>query len=358
MTVEDNIADATARLPYPNFIIIGAPKCGTSWLQGALGQHPNVIVVPDEIEYFSSNIGKRPLTWYTDLFEERVRLLSGEKSTPFLVGEKSARYCSLPPDRIQLVHRLLPDARLVLMVRDPVSRHWAHAKQYFSKPRIAEREGGDVLSLPRERLFDFFGRTRMLGDFSAMISSWTAFYPPEKLLIIAQEHALANPRATFDAVLAHLHLPMDYDPASIRLLSKRRNRGPIIEMPADISDFLETMFASERRQVRDLLAGRGIITAPERIGRPDRDVAGATPPPHGPFAGKTVVFTGSFTTITRAGAEALVRGLGGRTATSVGDETDLVVAGSEPGSKYRKARTRGIPILSEEEFLKRAHAPR
>ncbi len=76
----------------------------------------------------------------------------------------------------------------------------------------------------------------------------------------------------------------------------------------------------------------------------------------GPFAGKTVVFTGSLATMSRSDAETIVRRLGGRTAASVSQSTDLVVAGEEPGSKYDKARELGIPIVSEDEFLKTARA--
>jgi DNA ligase (NAD+) len=86
------------------------------------------------------------------------------------------------------------------------------------------------------------------------------------------------------------------------------------------------------------------------------EIAGTARPQKGPFAGKTIVFTGGLATMPRSDAEALVRRLGGRTATSVSHGTDLVVAGEEPGSKYDKARELGIPIVTEEEFLKRAHA--
>ncbi|MBI4486220.1 MAG: sulfotransferase [Acidobacteria bacterium] len=252
-------------LPYPHFIIIGAPKCGTSWLQGALGQHPHIIVVPDEIEYFSSNAEKYPLNWYLDHFAQRIKAASAGKATPWLVGEKSARYCSIPADRIAIVHRLLSHARLILMIRDPVARHWSHAKQYYSKPRVAEREGGDVLSVPRKRLFGFLTRTRILGEFSAMIANWTSVYPAEQLLVVSQEHALANPRATFDAVLAHLGLRADYDPSSIPLLSKQRNRGPSIRMPDDVAVFLNGMYGAERQQLQALLGDRGIVTAAEMM---------------------------------------------------------------------------------------------
>jgi len=68
------------------------------------------------------------------------------------------------------------------------------------------------------------------------------------------------------------------------------------------------------------------------------------------FSEKTVVFTGGLSSITRIEAEELVRKLGGRTSSSVSKETDLVVAGSDPGSKYDKAKSLGIKIISEAEF--------
>jgi hypothetical protein len=265
VTSSESIPADQSPLRYPDFIIIGAPKCGTSWLQGALGQHPNIIIVPDEIEYFSSNLHRHPLDWYVSLFEHRVQEAANGKATPCLVGEKSARYCSLPPDRIQLVRRLLPDVRLVLMTRDPVTRHWSHAKRYFSKARHADTEGGTILTAPRDRVFDFLTRTRFLGEFSRMIANWTAVYPLEQLLIVSQEYTLANPRSTFDAVLGHLGLPADYDPKPIRLLRKQRNRGPDVEMPGDVGEFLEEMFASERAHLRALLSERGTLTADQAV---------------------------------------------------------------------------------------------
>jgi DNA ligase (NAD+) len=81
----------------------------------------------------------------------------------------------------------------------------------------------------------------------------------------------------------------------------------------------------------------------------------APPAAGGPFAGKTVVFTGALS-MPRAQAEGIVKAQGGRAASSVSKSTDYVVAGEEPGSKYDKARELGIPVLSEEEFLRMAGA--
>src|SRR5262245_39274524 len=133
-------SSVTNRFPRPNFIIIGAPKCGTSWLQRTLGQHPGILMVPDEIEYFSMHLNY-PIEWYLNHFARVRRKEKSLPRAPFVLGEKSARYCAMEPDRIARVHRLLPDAKLILMTRDPITRHWSQAKRFFSKRRFNKREG-------------------------------------------------------------------------------------------------------------------------------------------------------------------------------------------------------------------------
>ncbi len=72
----------------------------------------------------------------------------------------------------------------------------------------------------------------------------------------------------------------------------------------------------------------------------------------GPLAGLTLVFTGTLAKLSRPQAEELARGLGGKASASVSQKTDLVVAGANPGSKADKARSLGVRVISEDEFLR------
>jgi len=71
-----------------------------------------------------------------------------------------------------------------------------------------------------------------------------------------------------------------------------------------------------------------------------------------PFKGKTFVFTGGLDKLTRPEAEEMVRNLGGHPSSSVSKQTDFVIVGHEPGSKFDKAKKLGVKCITEAEFLK------
>ena len=73
----------------------------------------------------------------------------------------------------------------------------------------------------------------------------------------------------------------------------------------------------------------------------------------GAFEGMTVVVTGTLEQLSRAQAEEAIRAAGGKAAGSVSKKTSLVVAGEAAGSKLTKAQALGVPVIGEEEFLRR-----
>jgi DNA ligase (NAD+) len=70
------------------------------------------------------------------------------------------------------------------------------------------------------------------------------------------------------------------------------------------------------------------------------------------FVGKSFVFTGGLANRSREDAGELVKQHGGKVSGSVSKKTDYVVVGSDPGSKYDKAKQLGVTILNEGEFEK------
>jgi DNA ligase (NAD+) len=73
------------------------------------------------------------------------------------------------------------------------------------------------------------------------------------------------------------------------------------------------------------------------------------------LAGKTFVLTGSLASFSRDEARKIIEELGGRVSSSVSKETDFVIVGKDPGSKYDKARSLGVTTMDENEFKKMIH---
>jgi DNA ligase (NAD+) len=81
------------------------------------------------------------------------------------------------------------------------------------------------------------------------------------------------------------------------------------------------------------------------------DYEGARPPADSPLAGKTVVFTGTLSAMSRSEAKARAEALGASVSGSVSGKTDYLVVGADAGSKAEKARALGVKTMSEEEWL-------
>jgi DNA ligase (NAD+) len=108
--------------------------------------------------------------------------------------------------------------------------------------------------------------------------------------------------------------------------------------PAVARDIVEFLCRPSNRRVIDSCRRRGVRAV------------GSTAGHRGPLAGKTVVFTGGLESMTREEAEERARSSGAHTARQVSAETDLVVAGIGPGSKFARARTLGVRTIDEGQF--------
>jgi len=122
-------ASASARM-LPDFLIIGAQRCGTTSLFQALAAHPNMVppLFHKGVHYFDTPAYRRGLRWYAGHFPIRAIAKRRVAGGAAITGEASPYYMFHP----LAGHRIaadLPRTRLIVLVRDPVERAYSAHKQ-------------------------------------------------------------------------------------------------------------------------------------------------------------------------------------------------------------------------------------
>ena len=205
---------ATARgRPLPDFLVIGAQKAGTTALYAYLRWHPG-ITGPSwkEVSFFDRHWW-RGESWYRGHFPLRSR---GR-----LVGEASPSYLFHPlaPERARAV---VPDARLVALLRDPVDRAYSQYQHEVALGREPlsfedalaaeeERTSGEVerlLADPRAFSRAWWDHTYAArGMYAEQLERWLAVFPREQLLVVTSDELGERPAQAYASILAHLGAP-------------------------------------------------------------------------------------------------------------------------------------------------------
>lgn len=194
---------------WPSALIIGAQRSGTSSLFNYLVRHPDVRApVTKEIHYFDFHL-RKPVRWYRGRFPYSRQLRAGA-----LTFEASPYYLAHPlvPDRAA---RLLPDVKLIALLRNPVDRalsHYHHEVRdgreslSFAEAieREAERLAGEEERLGNDPEYYSFNHHRYSyttrGLYLRQLRRWMAHYPRAQLLVLQSEWLFRNPAAATAAV--------------------------------------------------------------------------------------------------------------------------------------------------------------
>jgi Sulfotransferase domain len=156
----------------PNLVILGAQKCGTSGLHYYLSLHPEVSMSrPKELNFFieERNWG-RGVDWYRRHFDAGARVR----------GEASPNYTAYPqhvgvPERMR---ELVPDAKLVYIVRDPLERIAAHWVHNYAK----RREKGDLRATLMHPNTSYIARSQ----YYMQLQEYLRHFPREQILVLDQ----------------------------------------------------------------------------------------------------------------------------------------------------------------------------
>lgn len=226
------------RTLLPDFLGIGAQKAGSSWLWENLRCHPDLFL-PDQKElHFFDRRYHRSLRSYAAKFQG-----CGDR----MKGEITPAYGTLPRDRIALIHSLMPDLRIVLLIRDPVERAWSHALMHLlDKQQVRSYEDAD----PAEFYAHFTSEdSRGKGAYLRILDNWTSFYPADQVFVGFFEDIRERPEALFREVLDHLGVPGA--PDSVDFPFRRIvNQGRGASMPTEYRSLLKQLYQGELEQLR------------------------------------------------------------------------------------------------------------
>ena len=229
----------------PDFLVLGTQKGGTTTLQLLLNQHPGVFLAPGkEVHYFSKHWEQSP-AWYANHFKDARPGQRRGDITPFYLFH---------PQAPQRIHSLLPNAQLIVLLRDPVERALS---QYFHSVRLGFEHlpVAEGLAAEPERLrtedpihlqeHSYVSRSRYLEQ----LDRYGELFSHQQLLVLKSEDLFADPAATWKRIESFLGLPKTPCPAS--LPKANSGQGEAGAVPAEIRNDLRQQLKSTAHGVRE-----------------------------------------------------------------------------------------------------------
>lgn len=261
------VAGDSSHHVLPDFLIAGVMKCGTTSLYHHLLKHPGFVPASrKEIHYFSSQWNFRHGEgWYRNHFptademaaaSERIgyRAVTGE-ATPAMVCNSYAINAA----------NLVPDAKIVMILRNPVDRaysHYHHQRNTFFGDRLSfwdalqaeeQRIGRDLQYNETDparvtRRFRRYSYARR-GMYMDQIEHWLKYFPAEQIKIVNQADLKTQPQALMNTITTFIGLP-EHDFGSF----ERKNKGHYTEpMEERARQYLTELFRPHNRRLFEFL---------------------------------------------------------------------------------------------------------
>lgn len=215
----------------PNFLIVGAPKCGTTALYEYLRPHPNIFMSDvKEPHYFAKDLGTYPRI---KTAEDYAELFAGSTEEHLRVGEASVYYLRSSV-AIANIHRFNPEARIIAMFRNPVDMVYSLHSQllYWSEEiepdfetawRLQERRSQGLELPPRSR-GSFLLQYAQVGQFGSQTERLLSIFPRSQVKLILYDDFTASPRNVYDEVIDFLGIPHNDRDAFPRINENKRAR--------------------------------------------------------------------------------------------------------------------------------------
>ena len=251
---------------FPDFLIVGPQRTGTTWIFHNLRKHPEIFLPREKELYYFSTLGMPDHRHFRyEYLEDYLGAMgdtpksqlkksydslrkSGRLYRPEARGEATASYANLPGDVIREIALLNPEVKAILMVRDPIDRAWSHARKDLTPDGRAPREI-DPEALSRLLIED---KQRGLALYGTLIANWREHLRTGHLFVGAFDCIASEP----ERVLSAIHDFLDVATGSRyfgRHLRDCINAAPSGEIPPPVKQFLRDLLEEENRDYRGLV---------------------------------------------------------------------------------------------------------
>lgn len=207
----------------PDFLVIGGQKCGTTSLYQYLISHPFIISAMKKQMHFFDNHFEKGITWYQSHFPSYLykHYFKQIHKQDFITGEATPYYI-FHPLAAKRVAEYLPNAKFVLLIRNPVERsysHYHHEKRKGTETlsfedAIAKEEerlagekekmiaNGNYYSFNYQR-YSYLARSR----YYEQLTEWFSYFPQERFFIVKSEDMYKNTVDIVKNIFNFLQLP-------------------------------------------------------------------------------------------------------------------------------------------------------
>jgi len=214
-----------------DIIGIGVQKAATSWAAHALNLHPRVWFPSEsahkgkEVRFFDTKNWQHGPVWY--------RQVMTPPDSTLLSADVSPGYSRIPRARARACAEIAPDARVFVLLRNPVFRDWS------SLLMEANRAGFDAANASFVDLMVFYDR-RNIQQFSTYVKTlkiWKNFYR-DKLLVLFYDDVTKDPASVFCELCTHVGIDAEDLPEWRSRVNNTIFKGPEIPLRADMAEFL------------------------------------------------------------------------------------------------------------------------
>ena len=233
------------RAVLPDFVVIGAQKCASTSILSYIGQHSGVRLPRRKSTHFFDREFDRGADWYARQFP---REWFGARD--WLTGESCPSYLFLPEVAPRMA-ALMPKARLITILRDPVKRlisQYHHEKRKgrvpgdFSAYVAGSMTAAWPVSGELEHVLQQAGVPR--GHYADQLRHWQKHFPREQMLVVGFEDLIATPDAVMASIFAFLGLPPQKVDTS-QVLNSGSGKGEV--MDAGLLEELRQLYAEKNR---------------------------------------------------------------------------------------------------------------